>query len=68
MATNQIDMKAEYEYRANHLIRVGSIVRPKKFIAFCNGKIHNPVLTYTVSAETLSYFVVNFQSYQVVQY
>lgn len=62
-----MDMKAEYEHRRT-LIRVGSTVTPNKHILFSNKTAHMPGMMYTVTEDTISYYVVNLQDYRILSF
>ena len=61
-------VKAEYEYRRSNLVKVGSVVSPKKRVDFCDDTYQLPSQNYTVTEETLSYYVVMLQNYIVIKY
>lgn len=60
-------MKEVYEARAK-LIRVGSVIKAKRIIRFCNGCFHSPNISYIATLGTLPYYIVNFDDYEVVIY
>jgi len=49
-------------------IRVGTTVRPKFYIKFCDGSSHSPGRIETIAHETFSYYIVNFNNYEIVEF
>lgn len=56
-----------YKSRAA-FVRIGSIVKAKRKIQFCNNQYHSPNQQYTVGQNNLSYFIVNLDDYVVLKY